>query len=266
MQEYNLCDRQLHWLSQVLAKTNRTYIKKQKDDSHTNLYFDPIANKICGRWIESKKGKRILILNLNTLSFELIDDKLKSLLSVPVYNKSIEQLENEIASHLISMELDTNEFFKKLHFEIPDYKIDNISMNSISDRGLEKWRFYRELAGEACYELLGYLQSESEIRIWPHHFDTGIYTRVNKKLSLGFGLAMEDAMIGQPYFYMTGYSDESPINYKNIPLLSKGKWETGENWNGAVLPLSEMSNTSYSEADKTLRLFIVETSNWFLIQ
>ena len=45
----------------------------------------------------------------------------------------------------------------------------------------------------------------SEVRIWPHHFDTGIYLEVNSKLGIGFGWAMADKMIDQPYFYFTPY-------------------------------------------------------------
>ncbi len=46
MQEYNNSDRQIHWLSQVMAKANRAYVPEQKDDSHTNLYFDAPEKRI----------------------------------------------------------------------------------------------------------------------------------------------------------------------------------------------------------------------------
>ena len=48
MQEYINTDRQLHWLSQVITKVNRSFVPAEKDDSHTNLYFDVIQKGIYG--------------------------------------------------------------------------------------------------------------------------------------------------------------------------------------------------------------------------
>ena len=108
------------------------------------------------------------------------------------------------------------------------------------------------------------LQLENEICIWPHHFDTGIYVQVTDDLGLGFGLAMEDTMLDQAYFYMFGYHGESPISYLNLTPLSAGKWETGEHWKGAVLPLNVISGSFREEALRMIQLFIKETSGWFI--
>jgi hypothetical protein len=108
------------------------------------------------------------------------------------------------------------------------------------------------------------LQLESEICIWPHHFDSGIYIQVKADLGLGFGLAMEDTMLGEAYFYMSGYGGESPISYQNLTQLSAGKWEIGEHWKGAVLPTNTISDSSHEEAARVVHLFIKETTAWFL--
>ncbi len=73
MQAYIKTDRQLHWLSQVIAKINRTYVPKKNDDSHTNLYFDNLGKRITGRWI---------------------DRSLITLHDVSVFNSDMEELEN----------------------------------------------------------------------------------------------------------------------------------------------------------------------------
>ncbi|MFT6215316.1 MAG: hypothetical protein ACJAS3_001715 [Roseivirga sp.] len=49
MNSYTQTDQQLHWLCQILAKTNRTYAPKKEDDSHTHLYFDSLDHRIYGR-------------------------------------------------------------------------------------------------------------------------------------------------------------------------------------------------------------------------
>ena len=103
--------------------------------------------------------------------------------------------------------------------------------------------------------MLGYLQKEGEIRIWPHHFDTGIYVMATKQLGLGFGLAMKDAMVGAPYFYLSGYNQENPVSYKNLNPLTHGKWETGEQWNGAVLSLGALEGFSKEKAGSMIHIY-----------
>ena len=264
MQEYNKSDRQIHWLSQVLAKANRAYVPAQKDDSHTNLYFDVVEKRILGRWIDGPRGKIILALNLQSLSFKWLDIRQSTLHEVSVLNNSMERLERSVIEYPGSLNMRTEEFSRPLHFEISDYKIEKLNKGDISEEGFMSWIFFRDLANMACQYMLGYLQLESEIRIWPHHFDTGIYTRVSENLGLGFGLAMEDSMIGRPYFYMSGYNIESPISYLNLNRLSAGEWEIGEQWNGAVLALNDISATSNEEAIKMIQSFIKETAIWYL--
>jgi len=46
MQEYIKVDQYLHQLVQVIAKANRTFVQEKEDDSHTNLYFDSLGEKI----------------------------------------------------------------------------------------------------------------------------------------------------------------------------------------------------------------------------
>ena len=260
MQEYNHIDRQIHWLSQLIAKANRAYVPEQKDESHTNLYFDMLGTRIMGRWINTPRGKIILTLNFQSLSFQWLDAKQSIIHEVSALNQGMEQLEIIIAEFLESLNMSTEAFLRPLHFEIPDYKIEKLSRSNISDEGLNSWFYFRDLANTACQNMLGYLQLESEIRIWPHHFDTGIYVQATDHLGLGFGMAMEDTMVGQAYFYISGYSGESPISYENLKPLSAGKWLIGEYWKGAVLPLNELPDSSGEKALKMIQLFMKETT------
>lgn len=162
--------------------------------------------------------------------------------------------------------METKDIFLPLHYEIPDYQFSRIDDDGWSATGLKDWMYYRNLANQACVLKLGYLQTESDIRIWPHHFDTGIFSQVSQDFGLGFGLAMENTMAGEPYFYMAGYNGESPISYHNPAPLTAGKWEIGEYWKGALLPLSTLSQLSGNEALGKTKAFIKETVDWFLQQ
>ena len=265
MQEYNNTDKQLHWLSQVIAKVNKAFVTEKADDSHTNLYYDPVGDQLAGRWIKSPVGEILLSLNLATLQFEWLNKTLKPQQAFTIFDKSIQQLWKDAAHYPAKLGMETEAVFKPLHFKIPDYGIKSISVKDISGEGFAAWKFYRQLANDTCFDLVGYLQSESEARIWPHHFDTGIYAQVTNDLGFGFGLAMKDEMAGNAYFYLSGYKSSGSISYVDLPELSHGHWETGA-WKGAVLRLDEIPGDSTEQAGKVVKNFIKETINWFLNQ
>lgn len=265
MQVYNNTDRQLHWLSQVIAKVNKAFVTEKADDSHTNLFYDPVGDKLTGRWIESPEGEILLSLNLDTMQFEWLDKTLKPLQAFTIFDKSIQQLEKDAAKYPAKFGMETAAISQPLHFEIPDYGIKNITEKDIAGEGLAIWKFYRQLANDNCFTILGYTQSESEVRIWPHHFDTGIYAQVTNDMGIGFGLAMKDEMAGNAYFYLSGYKSSGSINYVDLPGLSHGSWETGT-WKGAILRLDEISVGPIEQAGKIVKSFIKEAVDWFLNQ
>ena len=264
MQEYITTDRHIHWLSQVIAKVNKALVPAQEDDSHTNLYLDPIGQRLTGRWIASAQGNIMLALDLNHRRFEWLNARLQSQAVIDIFNKELKDLELEVASYPQSLGINVEGIAAPLHFEIPDYHIHSIQPEALTQEGLNKWMNIRDLANNACMAVTGYLQVNSEIRIWPHHFDTGIYSQVNESLGIGFGLAMEDSMLGEPYFYLAGYRSNPPILYTGLPTLGSGKWITGEHWNGAVLPLSEIFDLPSGHAMENIKSFIRPSADWFL--
>lgn len=264
MQEYIKTDQQLHWLAQLIAKVNRTYVPKRDDDGHTNMFFDSIASRILGRWIEAGKNQVIFSLNIQYQRFEFIDKSAKVLHNIPVFHKSMEEMEHETAVFLKSLNLDTKQFYEPLHFEIPDYGIKKLNPDSVSSQGVNNWMFYRTIAAHSAQSFLGHLQTDGEIRIWPHHFDTGVYTMVTPDLGIGYGLAMKDDMVGEPYFYLAGYNSHQPIQYENMNQLTTGKWKTGPDWHGAVLAFSAISEFSTIVVRDVVDTFIYETVKWYL--
>ena len=262
MQEYNNIDQKMHQLSQVIAKVNRTFVPKKPDDSHTNLFFDPVSHRIYGRWIDTGDKKIIFALNLKEFAFEWLNDKRQIVQSFDIQDKTIDDMEFTIVQSLPDMGLKKEGFRDKMHYEIPVYPFLKEPFESFAIRSRENWEYYRNMANSASRELLGYLQVDGEIRIWSHHFDTGIYVEPNINTGLGFGLAMEDSMVGSPYFYFSGYplSGEG-FNYENVPDLVTGKWIVSKNWNGAVLSLSDLKKEDLS----AIPIFLKKVSNWFLI-
>jgi hypothetical protein len=259
MLEYTALDQQLHQLSQVLAKANRSFIPAIEDDSHTNLAFDSLGKRIMGRWIHSTSNKIMLTYHLPSQNYEWINGNFQVLITIPSLDKTISQIESEIAITIAQLNLDASGYTLPMHYEIPEYSFKGQKVEAFSKNQLDTWMHYRLIANEACHALLEHLALNTEIRIWPHHFDTGLYINVNSKLGIGFGLAMEDQMAGAPYFYMAGYGLQNPLSYNQLPTLSSGRWEIGPHWNGAILPLTELEENPLSGAE-----FIQESLNSFL--
>lgn len=262
MKNYNNTDQQLHWLCQTIAKANRTYVTSKPDDSHTNLFYDDLDNRIVGRWIDNDRGQIMLTLNLATLHFEWLNSAKEVVQSVTTVSKTASDIENELAGQLSDIFLNPQGFTDELHFKIPDYPFAGEPIKAIDEADILEWQTYRKLANVLCGLVLGYLALEGEIRIWPHHFDTGIYVEVGQKLGIGFGLAMEDSMAGAPYLYLSGYPIHGTLDYTDLPELANGRWEVGENWQGAILPLNELSSAIFEENRQVISDYLLKSINW----
>jgi len=265
MQEYVETDRQLHWLSQVIAQVNRAYAPAQADDSHTNLYFDTLGDQLMGRWIATPSGKWMLTLNLAGLHFEWLNERFEVMQSIAALSGNGWNVRKEIAKFLAARGLDTTRFFEPMHFEIPDYGFQDAPVQ-ISEDGLKQWKHYRKLANTAGASFLGFLQVAGEARIWPHHFDTGVYAAVSEQFGVGFGLAMKDGLVDQPYFYLAGYPGPGlRIDYDHRPTLTEGRWEISDRWKGAVLPLDELP-LFCDESEQKVYQFMREALIWLLAE
>jgi len=265
MQVYNNIDQRIHQISQIIAKISRTYVPKKEDDSHTNVYFDSVGERLLGRWIETKNSRIILSFDLVDLHFQWLDGMAQIIATVNAKGKTIDEIENEIIAVLPPLGLAEQGSKDKLHFQIPDYSFKNDPVMPFKIEDLTEWMAFRSLANDACITLTEYTGYESETRIWPHHFDTGIYTVIGKKIGIGFGLAMQDSNFNEPYFYMTGYPHSGSLSYENLPEFQVAKWEIGENFKGAVLTLGALKVEGHGMRS-LLRDYIKTGLSWYLKQ
>ena len=246
MRAYIDTDERLHLLCQAIAKANRTYVPSREDDSHTNLFFDVLGDRIVGRGIDTPIGSIRLCLRLDDLHFAWLDRFGAMHHSEPAVGRTMPDIEQALAHGLRQWKLDPSGFHDELHFEITEYPFNQERITALPEAGIAAWRGFRRLANAACWSLLGHLRAQGEPRIWPHHFDTGVYVEVpispgkDEKLGIGFGLAMADPMVREPYAYLSAYPSAGSIAYDRLPALRRGRWETGPHWKGAVLPFGEL--------------------------
>ncbi|GAB5408455.1 MAG: hypothetical protein BalsKO_08200 [Balneolaceae bacterium] len=256
---YTQTDKRIHYLAQILAKAGRTFVEKKEDDSHTNLYFDADKNWLETHWIESPKGKIKLALRITDFCMLWVDSKEEAFQVVSSVLKLPSEVEEQLKKGISEAGLNPDSFSEALHYTIPEYTFYGKPFQMINRHNLDAWMRWRTLAHETCEKVLGILDVEGVIRIWPHHFDTGIYIQATEELGIGFGFAMEDEMAEAPYFYMSAYPSEGKLEYEDLPDLGTGSWETGEGFKGAILPITE-----FEETQKVLDHYIEKSIEWFL--
>ncbi len=265
MRSYCATDQRIHLLSQIIAKVNRSFVPAKPDDSHTNLYYEPISRRLYGRWFEATGRSYVLTLDLTNLKYELVNKQYGSELSIGITGKTLIQLESELARAFENFGIDTKEVFRPLHFEIEQYDFVNNAFEMIRQKDLEEWCFYRTQANHMCSDFLGFTQQLDEVRIWPHHFDTGVFVQANEKLGVGFGLAMNDQVVDQPYYYMSAYPKEGAMDYGSIPQSQYWRMEYKEGWAGCILSLDDIENKEEQER-RTILLDYLGIYKWMLNQ
>ena len=267
MQAYIDTDQRLHLLAQMLTKANQAYVMHEDDDGHTNLFFDPISMSIYGRWKPTATGRALLTIDLSNYCFNWLDDNWQVLCHIPFRDRTISEIEDGLAEHLPTIGLRGNAFKQDLHYDIPDYGFSEHPFTSLNDTAVEDWMCYRQLANEACFSILGHLQVPGEVRIWPHHFDTGIYVQPNNRLGVGFGLAIQDSLVEVPYFYLSAYGlGNVVIDYSTFSTLQHGEWKVTEHFKGAIFRLDEMARIEPAKRHPCIFIFINETMQWYLKQ
>lgn len=102
---------------------------------------------------------------------------------------------------------------------------------------------------------------ESDIRIWPHHFDTGTYYSLKDQRAIGAGWAIEDSLCDNPYLYIYGWSGDTSLNYEQVPGLGVGRWLITEGWQGAIVESEELSGRD--NQTEALQSFMEEVSTFF---
>ena len=265
IENYNYIDHRLHLLCQVIAKLNRTFVAPEEDDSHTNLAFNDAMSVISGRWIRTPQANMLMLFSIAKLEYWIYSDQHRILATIPATGLNLSEIEDHFELKLKDIGVDPKQFKEPLHFEINDYPFAEKRFEPFSEEQVASWQMYRMLANQACGVFLSKFKQEGEIRIWPHHFDTGVYFEYNSNLDFSFGWAMQDGLLGQPYYYFSPYAkNDYAINWENLPDLDYGHWHISEEWKGAVLPMLIFYGVPNNQLGPILESFINGSTAPFL--
>lgn len=263
--EFHDAIQQQHHATQYLAMLAKTFMDPKPDDSHTSLAYHAGHRALVGQRLQStipfRAGLRLADL---TLIFVSDDDKIMDVLRLDGRSKSeaFALLQSRITAH----GLDGKLLKQDLHYEIPVLNLDNSGPFQLNAKGgfaeNEKYRYNAHLV---LTRVALQNKNASEIRIWPHHFDTGGLIPIaydeknNMTRSIGIGFAIPDSMVEEPYFYISHWLADPEKNLHNLePFSGKGVWKMPD-WQGAVLPLSSLLDLTTAESqEKEVQTFFEE--------
>lgn len=222
----------LYLAAQYLAAAAISFLAKKEDDSHTNLEFSITNAHLSSRPLNESGD----LISLDYERFMLVwtnvnwTDTLR--LDGSTHEQTLNWLKEKTAKALIAMP-----YTYKFHYE-PPYEIsDNFTFKLLNANKLAELTHLRIMAQLVLEQFLKANALDSEIRVWPHHFDTGAYAYTNSKqeTAVGLGLAVPDSLISEHYFYISLYHNNAAISTDHLAALHEGQWlNTG--FRGAVLP------------------------------
>ena len=231
---------EIHLGAQYLAAAGISFVEKQADDSHTNLAWDTDNQRLVSRKFGTKKSQ--LALSFNPFSLEWLNNG-ELVANVTLENKTHAELLNWIVNEARENVVG-KEYTYAFHYELP-YEVitDDFAFGQPITSESTVLSEALSLAQGVFEKFLATNNLTSEIRVWPHHFDLGIYTELSseKNLFIGAGLAIPDTMIDELYFYASGYKGGEAVVTKAFDGLSEGKWHS--DWEGATLVANGRSTT-----------------------
>lgn len=225
----------LHRAVQYLATASKSFLPAKDDDSHTNVGWNPISKSFETHALD-KKGLT-LALNVDAYSLDFIHPISGIEASFPLGGANhldiVNWIERERAFYKIE-----KEYTFDLHYDLPykDAFNDDSSFPKLKEEELKAQIQLRWLADKALALAAGQFDLLSDIRVWPHHFDTGsIGSNLSEKdVSYGLGLSIPDHVEDDYYFYVTKYKGDESVNVSRFSKLKNGEWKH-DGWNGAAL-------------------------------
>lgn len=257
MNALNLADQTLHSLSQLIALTAMQWLPSRPDDSQTNLVWNSDRRRLEGRPFTHNGHQIRLVIDTATFTLQFVDER--------EHVSAAFSPENRTPADATAWWISQMQAWGVVGINNVNYQLDHepIAWQTVYERPVElqTWAHWRTTANTTLKALNEWSGQESEIRIWPHHFDTGVYYAQtdadgHEKAAIWAGYAIADAVCSEPYFYISGYKSGQPIDFTAAPALFLGEWRDTPNWKGALLPISDARREAH------ITLFLQESYRW----
>lgn len=254
---FNETESIIHRAIQLITILANSCIMPHADDSHTTSKWNPANNTLESKPFKVNRVPYCACVQVKNLIFELkSDDKISDRISF--IGKSYYEIKKWLFDQIQKLNHHSN--LKDLHYTLPaGYLSDNYAFTAIDPAILSVWINLRTQANEVLYMFNESFQTVSEISIWPHHFDTGVYhpIEVNNEVrtaSINAGLAIADSFCDSPYYYISGWNKNKSISLEHAPALNNGTWLQKGNWKGAILPVFNVNRLTNKDIEEFLQV------------
>lgn len=223
---------QVHLAVQYLAAAGISFLEKEQDESHTNLQFIAENGSLHSRPV-NEAGHT---LSFNYHEFSLGWNANGSSTRIKLDGTTHVQVLKWIQKAILESEIEAP-YKYTLPYELP-YKIsDDFTFNLSNQMLLNQSMHLRILAQDVLEVFIKDRELKSEIRVWPHHLNTGAFALLGNgsDFSISLGLAIPNTVCDEYYFYLIGYKGNHVLSTKGNPNLRIGEWYNSE-FNGAILP------------------------------
>lgn len=230
---------QIHIAAQYLATAGINFLTKKTDDSHTNVGFN-LEKGYLETWPLNDSGYKLALdyaeFSLRWLSHDKNEQTLN--LDGQTHQEVVQWIDGVTA--ILG---NKTPYSYQLHYELPYEKMmNNFVFQKPSSEELDALLEGRIIAQNALEGVVKELNLDTDIRIWPHHFDTGGYVVLDtiKNISVGFGMAIPDSVVDDFYLYTSGYNTNGSIDTASFEKLALGTWKN-EGFKGAVALMKDMT-------------------------
>ncbi|HEC41303.1 MAG TPA: hypothetical protein ENI20_00555 [Bacteroides sp.] len=236
--------------AQFIALVGKHLIPQREDDSNTNLQYQAPGERFVGNKIPG--GFRIA-LHLHELKLQILDVNDKVAAVIPLIGRTKTEIFGILKQQLEDSGVDVSSLTSKMHYEVPEHKLDSDASFSLNaEKHIKENIYYRGNAEIILNTAAAKFPKAEPVRIWPHHFDTGSFVPLEMNeaggvsRSMGLGWAIPDTMVDEPYYYLSYWSEVPVENFNSLPDPDTGKWmRTG--WNGGILRISEILKATTAE-------------------
>ena len=186
----------------------------QTDDSQANIIWNSDQARLEGHPFEHMGQQLRLVIDLPTFSLQFLDESDKPIDTFYADNKTPTQATDWWQTVMHTWGFNPT---KPLNYQLETAPVALDTQYSRPAKQSE-WADWRTIANQKLAELNQLSGRTSDIRIWPHHFDTGVYYSIpdeqgKEQAAIWAGYAIADAVSPEPYFYLSGYNKQHPIDF-----------------------------------------------------
>jgi len=239
MKSINFLQTVIHYKAQYLAALNNSFLPWKPDDSQSNLIWNTKNKSLVSRPVGDGST-----LEFSYFNFVFIYHGQGFSAELNLANKKHDEIIAWIKTQLKRDQLQESNFGMNFTYSMPIFHAEIEKWDANHTRLVRLLADWRSMSQINLEKMAAFYSQHSEIRVWPHHFDTGMLIDCGNAYEdgVGLGYAMKDNLSQTPYYYVYAWSKKT-LDLSNLPKLNQGHWHIND-WKGAILPVHSQLSSS----------------------